>query len=138
LGLNQIKKINLTKEREMKFAKWVFRIAGIYGIVVLLPFYFLENNTQAIPLPILTHPEYYYGFVGLALAWQVVFLIIAADPAKYRLFMIPSVLEKFSFGGAVAVLYLSNRVGANMILPASVDTLLGILFLISFLKTRLR
>ena len=120
----------------MNFAKWVFRIAGIYGIVVLLPFYFLENNPMAIPLPAMTHPEYYYGFVGLGLAWQVVFLIIATDPVKYRLLMLPSMIEKFSFAVAVAVLLSMGRVNPYILPGASLDTLLGILFVASFLKTR--
>jgi len=119
----------------MKLSKWVFRIAGIYGILVLLPLYFTEANPQMVPPPPLTHPEYYYGFAGVALAWQVVFLILSTDPLKYRLLMIPSVLEKFSFGGAVAMLYMAHRVGANMILPALIDTTLGILFVACFLKT---
>lgn len=65
----------------------------------------------------------------------MVFLIISADPLKYRLLMFPSVLEKFSFGGAVLVLHLSQRVGPHMILPAAIDTTLGVLFVIAFLKT---
>src|SRR5690349_14488164 len=113
----------------MKFAKWVYRIAGIYGILVLLPFYFVENDPMAIPLPAMTHPEYYYGFVGLGLAWQVAFLIISMDPVKYRLLMIPGMIEKFSFAIAVAVLLMSNRVGPYIIPGATIDTLLGILFL---------
>jgi hypothetical protein len=120
----------------MKFAKWVFRIAGIYGILVLLPFYFLENNTQAIPAPAMTHPEYYYGFVGLGLAFQLVFLVISTDPAKYRLLMLPSMVEKFSFAIAVAVLLASGRVAPYIIPGATIDTILGILFIVSFLKTR--
>ena len=120
----------------MKFAKWVFRIAGIYGVVVLLPFYFLENNPMAIPLPAMTHPEYYYGFVGLGLAWQVAFLIISSDPVKYRLLMIPSMVEKFSFVIAVALLISSGRVGTYIVPGASLDALLGLLFLVSFFKTK--
>lgn len=120
----------------MNFSKWVFRIAGIYGIVVLFPFYFIEENPAAIPPPAMTHPEYYYGFVGLGLAFQVVFLIIATDPVKYRLLMLPSVIEKFSFVIPVALLLASGRVGPYIIPGASIDTILGILFVISFLKTR--
>ena len=119
----------------MKFAKWVYRIAGIYGIAVLVPFYFIENNPQAIPLPPITHPEYYYGFVGLGLAWQVAFLIISTNPVKYRLLMLPSLIEKFSFAIAVAALLMSGRVGPYIIPGAAMDTLLGILFLVSYLKT---
>ena len=118
----------------MKFAKWVYRIAGIYGILVLLPFYFVETNPLAIPLPALTNPEYYYGFVGLGIAWQVVFLIISTDPVKYRLLMLPSLIEKFSFAIAVAVLLSSGRVGPYIIPGAGIDTVLGVLFFISFLK----
>ena len=120
----------------MNFAKWVYRVAGIYGILVLLPFYFLEHNPQAIPLPEISHPEYYYGFLGLGIAWQLVFLIISTDPVKYRLLMLPGMLEKFSFAIAVAVLLHSGRVGPYIIPGATIDTLLGLLFIISFLKTR--
>ena len=28
--------------------------------------------------PAITHPEYFYGFLGVAAAWQVAFLVIAA------------------------------------------------------------
>ncbi|HUO57991.1 MAG TPA: hypothetical protein VMV05_07415 [bacterium] len=120
----------------MSFAKWVFRIAGIYGLLVLLPFYFVENNPLAIPLPAITHPEYYYGFIGLGLAWQVAFLIISTDPVKYRPLMLPSLIEKFSFAIAVAFLYSSGRVGPYILPGATIDTLLGILFIFSYLKTR--
>lgn len=44
----------------------------------------------------ITRPGFYYGFVGLGLAWQIAFLVIAQDPVKYRLMMIPSMVEKFS------------------------------------------
>ncbi len=120
----------------MKFAKWVFRVAGIYGILVLLPFYFVEDKTQFIPLPAITHPEYYYGFIGVGLAFQVVFLIISTDPKKYRLLILPSIIEKFSFAIPVAVLLMSGRVGPYIIPGATIDTILGVLFVISFLRTK--
>lgn len=120
----------------MTFAKWVYRVAGIYGILALVPFYFIEKNTQVIPPPEITHPEYYYGFVGLGLAFQAVFLIISTDPVKYRPLMIPSMIEKFSFAVPVAFLLASGRVAPYIIPGAGVDTLLGLLFIISFLKTR--
>ncbi len=43
----------------MKFAKWVFTIAGIYGILVTLPLYFLESQMADMMPPALNHPEYY-------------------------------------------------------------------------------
>ncbi len=31
----------------MKFAQWVFRIAGVYGILVVAPLYFMEDRLGA-------------------------------------------------------------------------------------------
>jgi len=42
--------------------------------------------------------EYFYGFVGVGLAWQITFLIIARDPARFRPIMIGGILEKVLFG----------------------------------------
>lgn len=119
----------------MKFAKYTFYTAGIYGLLALLPQYFLEEkNNRDFPPP-LTHPEYFYGFVGVALAFQVVFLIIARNPLQYRMMMIPSIIEKFSFAIAVFVLFAMERVAAMMVGAAAIDLILGILFIVSFFKT---
>jgi len=120
----------------MKFAKRVFIVAGIYGLLVLLPQYFLEQKTGRDFPPAISHPEFYYGFIGIGLAWQVLFLIIARDPLRYRLMMLPSILEKASFGIAVFLLYFQQRVALPMVFAAVVDLILGALFLISFLRTR--
>lgn len=119
----------------MKFAKVVFLVAGIYGLIVLLPLYFLEAQTGRDYPPPITHPEYYYGFIGVGVAWQLAFLVISRDPVRYRLLMIPSIVEKASFGIAVAVLYLQQRVSTFMLGAAMADSLLGVLFVLSFLKT---
>ena len=71
-------------ERIMKFAKIVFYVAGIYGLLVLFPQYFMEAKTGQDFPPAITHPEYYYGFIGVALAFQILFLIIARNPLQYR------------------------------------------------------
>lgn len=49
----------------MKFAKIVFAAAGIWGIIVTVPLYFLEHYVGRQNPPELTHPEFYYGFVGV-------------------------------------------------------------------------
>ena len=119
----------------MKFARRVFSIAGIYGLLVLLPQYFLEaKNGRDFP-PAITHPEYYYGFIGVGLACQILFLIIARDPARYRAMMIPAVLEKFTFVAAVVTLFLLGRVSAVMLGLSCVDLLLGLLFIVAYAKT---
>ena len=68
----------------MKFAKIVFRIAAIWGVLVLTPLYFMFNLIGRNDPPPITHPAFFYGFIGAGLAWQIAFFIIATDPARYR------------------------------------------------------
>jgi hypothetical protein len=120
----------------MQFAHWVFGAAGVYGLLVIAPQYFLERQINKAQPPAITHPEYFYGFVGVALAWQVAFLIIARDPVRYRLLMLPSVLEKYSFELAAIGLFLQERLPAVILPFAFVDLLLGSLFAWAFVVTR--
>lgn len=119
----------------MKFPRRLFLLAGIYGLIMLLPQYFLEAKTGRDFPPPITHPEYYYGFIGVALACQVLFLIIAQDPVRYRLMMIPAVLEKASFGIASIILFLLGRVPSLMLGFGIVDMILGALFVVAYFKT---
>ena len=119
----------------MKFARLVFLIAGIYGLLVMLPQYFLESRIGRDTPPI-THPEFFYGFIGVTLAWQVVFLIMSRDPVRYRPLMIAAVVEKVSFVFALIVLFLQHRVSPTMFVPGGIDALLGVLFIVAFVKTR--
>ena len=120
----------------MKFAQRLFSAAGIYGLAVLLPQYFLEGKTGRDFPPPITHPEYYYGFLGVAVAWQVLFLLIAGNPARYRPAMVPAVLEKLGFGVAVVVLFLLGRVSSLILLGfAIVDLILAALFIVAYATT---
>ena len=118
----------------MKFVKWTYLVAGIYGLLVLVPQYFLEEKNGRDYPPAISHPEYYYGFVGVALAWQIVFLIISRNPIRYRPMMIPSVLEKFSYGIAVIILYLQGRVAVAILSTGTIDLIFGMLFLFAYTK----
>jgi hypothetical protein len=119
----------------MKFAKWVFLIAGVYGIIIVAPMYFAESQISRDFPPAITHPEFFYGFLGVTLAWQVVFLILSRDPIKYRLLMLPAILEKATYGIAVILLFTQGRVGNFFLAGAVVDSALGALFLVAYLKT---
>jgi len=120
---------------ESKFAKRVFVVAGIYGILVLAPQYFVESGLGlALPAPI-TRPEHFYGFIGVALVWQFVFLLIARDVRRYRPLMPLCVLEKLSFGLATAVLFAVHRVSASVLAAGTIDLTLGALFVAAFLRT---
>ena len=122
----------------MIFARRVFLIAGIYGLIVLLPLYFLEERTGLDFPPPITHPEYYYGFVGVAVAWQVLFLILSRDPARYRPIMIPAIVEKTSFGIAALVLFWQQRVSSFTAGAATIDFVFAVLFVLSYLRTAAR
>jgi hypothetical protein len=119
----------------MKFAKVVFWIAGIWGVLVITPLYFMFDVIGRKDPPPITHPGFFYGFVGLGLAWQIAFLIIASDPVRYRPLMIASIVEKFSFGVAVVILVIQARTGSSDLLFAGTDLLLGVLFVAAYLKT---
>ena len=119
----------------MKFARYTFLISGIYGLLVVLPQFFLESRIGQEQPPAITHPEFFYGFVCVTVAFQFVFLVIASDPARYRPLMLVSLVEKFPFVIAVAILYLRSRVGWQMVAAALIDAFWGVMFLISYLKT---
>jgi hypothetical protein len=119
----------------MRFAKMVYWIAAIWGVVVVTPLYFMFNLIGQKDPPPITHPGFYYGFVGTALAWQFAFFVIARDPIRFRPLMLPSIFEKFSYGIAVVLLVHQGRTKPQDLLFAGTDILLGILFVISYLKT---
>jgi hypothetical protein len=119
----------------MKFARIVFWCAGIWGFLVLTPLYFLYDMIGRQTPPPLTHPGYYYGFVGLALVWQLAFFVIGSDPARYRPLMIPAVFEKFVYGFTLIVLYLQGRIVPKEMFGLT-DLVLGLLFVIAYWKTR--
>jgi hypothetical protein len=121
---------------ESKFARWVFRVAGIYGILVLAPQYLVESGIGPAASVSLTHPEHFYGFIGVALAWQFVFLLIATDVQRYRPLMLVGVLEKLVFGVPVLALFAFGRVGADVLLFGCLDLTLGVLFVLSWRATR--
>lgn len=119
----------------MKFARIVFRVAAIWGVLVLTPLFFIFHLIGQNDPPPITHPGFFYGFVGAALAWQIAFFIIATDPARYRPLIIPSVFEKFSYGIAVVLLVMQGRMRSSDLVFGGIDLLLGVLFVIAFLKT---
>jgi hypothetical protein len=119
----------------MKFAKRVFLIAAAYGFVVLLPQYFMEAKIGHDVPPPITHPEYFYGFIGVAIAWQWLFVLIARDPVRYRMAMLPGVLEKAAFGAAAVALYLQGRLATATLGFGIVDIIFAALFLVAFQRT---
>ena len=86
--------------------------------------------------PPITHPEHFYGFVGLALVWQLAFLLIASDVVRYRPLMPIAVAEKAAFAIPTFLLFAQGRVAAATTAVAGIDAVLGLLFLAAYLATR--
>lgn len=119
----------------MKFAKLVFFAAGAWAIVVLTPLYFLFDAIGRQHGSPITYPQFFYGFLSVTMAWQVAFFVIGSNLGRFRLMMIPSVVEKLGYVVSLSVLYVQARIGATDMMTAVPDLLLGVLFMIAFAKT---
>lgn len=120
----------------MKFARRVYLIAALYGIVVLVPGFFMEREFGLSMPPAVTHPEFYHGFYGSALVWQFAFLLIARDPVRYRPLMLITVLEKLAFLLACLWLWGAGRLAVGgPFYGAMIDGVLMVLFFIAWART---
>lgn len=111
-----------------RFATVVFRVAAVYGCLVLLPQYFFPGNAGS-------RPEQFYGFIGVALAWQFVFFMVSRDVMRYRGLMLPSILEKLLFGIPVVMLFFQDRVDTMVLAAGCIDLLLALLFALAWWRT---
>ena len=120
----------------MRFARLVFLVAGVYGLVVIVPMYFMEERVGRDMPPAINHPEYFYGFLGVTLAWQLLFLVMAKDPLRHRPMMLPAIVEKVSYGIALVLLHLQHRLPTRVLQVGSLDWVFAILFAAAYVATR--
>jgi len=120
----------------MKFAKIVFWIAGIFGVLAITPLFFMLDAIERLDPPAITHPQFYYGFIGVALVWQFVYLTVATDPMRFRPMILLSALAKCSYALTVGVLYLRGGMAPVEWVTAVPDAILMVLFVVAFFKTR--
>src|SRR5215831_6242384 len=110
----------------IKFAQRLFLGAGIYGLAVITPMFFLENLIGEYDPSAITHAEFYYGFVCTAFAWQLVYLMMFRDLLRLRPMLIPAIIGKAGFAISVFALFAQGRLAArNLVLP-SVDLVLAV------------
>jgi len=119
----------------VRFAKIVFIVAGLWGIVVLTPLYFLVDLTGRQYPPPVDYPQFFYGFLSVAMAWQIAFLVIGSSPTRFRPLMIPGIVEKLGHVAGVAVLYAQGRISVADATAAGPDLLLAVLFIMAFATT---
>jgi hypothetical protein len=114
----------------MRFAKWSFLIAGIFGLIATIPLLFAEKVMGV------KQPEFYYGFVCLDICCQILYLCISSDPVRYRLIIIPAFLAKASATVALTWLFLLGRLSIHWAAFGAIDGIFAALFLIAFLVLR--
>ena len=110
----------------MRLAKWIFLIAGIFGLPSTIPLAFAEKVMEV------KQPEFYYGFVFLDICWQILYLVLSSRPVRYRPMMIPAFLAKGSGTIALTWLYLLGRVSTQWVAIGALDGVFAVLFLVAF------
>lgn len=118
----------------MRFARWAFLVAGCYGLLSLAPLYFLEGAIGKTSVAI-THPEYFYGWISAALVFQLMFLLISRDPARFRPVMVIAILEKVTWLAALWILAALGRVAGPPLAIGSLDAVWAVLFAVSYVRT---
>ncbi len=119
-----------------KFARVVFIGAGVWGTAVLTPLYWLVDLTGRVYSPPADYPHFFYGFFSVAMAWQIAFLVIGSNPARFWPLMIPCVVEKLGYVATVAVLFVQARISTVDAQTALPDSLIGFLFIVALVKMR--
>jgi hypothetical protein len=122
----------------LRFAKTVFSIAGFWGILFLVPTYFLYDTIGRTYPPPINHPEWFYAFLGVTLGWQFAFFVIASDPARYRPFMLLGVYEKVSYIALLLVLLSHHRIVPGQLVGAVPDAILACFFIAAYAKSQPR
>jgi len=119
----------------MKFARVVFIGGGVWGVTVLTPLYWLFDITGRRYQAPIDYPHFFFGFVSVAMAWQIAFLIIGSNPVRFRALMIPAILEKLGFVSTLAVLYAQSRISGAAAQAAVPDLMLCVLFVVALATT---
>ena len=104
-------------------------------MTVLTPLYWLFDITGRRYQAPVDYPHFFFGFVSVAMAWQIAFLIIGSNPVRFRALMIPAILEKLGFVSTLAVLYAQSRISAADAQAAVPDLMLCVLFVVALATT---
>ena len=110
----------------MRFIRIGFWIAGIYGLAATLPLY--------LGTPPVGGPLWYYGFAGAAAATQLLYLLIATDPARFRPAIPVGIASKLSFAIPALALFARGATGRPILLAAVIDLALAGFFAAAFVR----
>jgi hypothetical protein len=111
----------------MKLARWIFLIAGVFGLLLMIP---IAVDVKVIGQIVPPGGSFFYGSIMLNMCWQILYIFLSRDPVRYRPMMIPSFLAEASAPFASTWLYLY---GYRLWIPTVVaDGAFAILFLVAF------
>ena len=113
---------------EARLAGRAYFWAAIYGIPVLALSYLR-------PVPDPWHLSY-LGFVGTALVFQGVFLVIARDPLRFEPLMPVTLFEKLCFGIPAIAFWARGQADGVTAIFGGIDLALALQFFIAWRKLR--
>ena len=109
---------------EERFASRIYFWCAVFGIGVLALAYL-----QPVPDPWhLTH----LGFVGTALVFQGIFLVIARDPLRYEPIMPVTFFEKLCFGVPAVAFAMNGQADVASAVFGAIDLVMMVLFIIAW------
>lgn len=120
----------------VKWARTIFLVAGVWGVAVLTPLFFLTDISGRVYPPPTSYPHFFYGFLVVAMAWQIAFLVIGWNPLQYRPLMVPAMIEKFGFVSTLSVMYARGIIPSEDAIAAVPDFVLGVFFIVAWMMTR--
>jgi len=119
----------------MKLARWVFLVAGVVGLLpVVQMIYGALINGETFLLDFANMGLFFYVAVFQYGLWQVLFIILATDPVRYRPMMIVAIFVEVTAALNPAWLYLYGFI--FWIPVVFVNLAMAILFLVAFWFTR--
>ena len=118
----------------MKFARWTFLIASIFGLLPVIPFLRAALFDEPDFLPeIGSMGLFFYIFIVQFVCWQIFYILISRDPARYRPLMILAFFVELI--GAINPIWLYFYGYKLWILIAILNILFALLFLVAFYLT---
>jgi hypothetical protein len=118
----------------MKLARWVFLIAGIFGLIPVVPLvYTTMVKGEAILPDFASMGSFFSVSVFQYVCWQISYIILARDPVRFRSMIILAFFVEIT--APLNPLWLFLYGFRLWISIAVVDFLLAILFVVAFWLT---
>jgi len=118
----------------MAYARRVFGIAAIHGVIVLMLRWTFDPappRAGAAVEPATLLPE----FVPLLIAMSALFALVASEPMRYRALMLVGVVQKAGVGGATLWLHAQQRLPPSSLGASLVELGLACLFVVAYVRT---